>query len=98
MTAITKHCEHAYRCCCHQRGMIHAMLTSPKSWQSFKIGDKVRALDHAPADYRGRAGVILGSGHGNFDFLVEFPERSPEFGYMRREWLVPLSCVRVKSA
>jgi hypothetical protein len=52
------------------------------------IGDRVRANDQAPHDYRGRDGTITEIGPGEPEFRVEFEDgRQPTTGYLMAAWL-----------
>ena len=49
----------------------------------FSIGDRVRANDRAPHEYRGRDGTITEIGPGEPEFRVEFDDgRQPTTGYL----------------
>lgn len=51
-------------------------------------GDLVVANPQAPADYRGRRGVISEVTVGGTEFRVEFDDGvRPTTGYLRAEWL-----------
>jgi hypothetical protein len=55
---------------------------------TFSIGDRVRANDRAPHEYRGRDGTITEIGPGQPEFRVEFDDgRQPTTGYLMSSWL-----------
>ena len=52
------------------------------------FGDRVRANDRAPHEYRGRDGTITEIGPGEPEFRVEFDDgRQPTTGYLMSSWL-----------
>jgi hypothetical protein len=55
---------------------------------AFSVGDQVLVNDHAPGDYRGRAGIVTELGPGTSEFRIEFEDgRQPTTGYLRSGWL-----------
>jgi hypothetical protein len=62
---------------------------------SFMIGDRVRANERAPGDYRDRDGTITEIGPGQSEFRVEFEDgRQPTTGYLRSSWLDKASVIK----
>lgn len=54
----------------------------------FAIGDRARANDKAPGDYRGRAGTIGEIGPGKSEFRVDYSDgATPEVGHLMSWWL-----------
>jgi hypothetical protein len=52
------------------------------------IGDAVRANGKAPADYRGRTGIVTEMGPGDAEYRVEFEDgERPTTGYLTSAWL-----------
>jgi hypothetical protein len=52
----------------------------------FESGDRVRANDHAPIDYRGRVGRVESRGPGRAEYRVTFASE-PREGYLMSWWL-----------
>lgn len=55
----------------------------------FAIGDRARANDQAPSEYRGRSGTITEIGPGKSEYRVEYeptPGEQP-YGYLMSWWL-----------
>jgi hypothetical protein len=56
---------------------------------SYAVGDVVRVSSAAPADYRGRTGIITEIGPGDADYRVEFEDGGrPTTGYLSAVWLL----------
>jgi hypothetical protein len=55
----------------------------------FQEGDRVRANDQAPGDYRGRVGTIQSRGPGRAEYLVHFAplKNCPLEGHLNSWWL-----------
>jgi hypothetical protein len=54
----------------------------------FREGDSVFVNNRAPAEYRGRRGIITEVTIGETEFRVEFDDgRRPTTGYVKSEWL-----------
>lgn len=54
----------------------------------FQLGDRVRANDQAPGDYRERRGLITELGPGMSEYRVEFDDgQQPTTGYLMASWL-----------
>jgi hypothetical protein len=56
---------------------------------SYAVGDVVRVSSTAPADYRGRTGIITEVGPGDASYRVEFEDGGrPTTGYLSAVWLL----------
>lgn len=54
----------------------------------FAIGDRARANDKAPSDYRGRVGTIDEVGPGKSEFGLKYADgETPDRGHLRSWWL-----------
>ena len=54
----------------------------------FELGDRVRANDKAPGDYRERVGHVSELGPGQSEYRVEFDDgEQPTTGYLQSAWL-----------
>ena len=54
----------------------------------FQIGDRARANDHAPANYRRREGLITETGAKKSEYRVEFDDAfQPTTGHLMSWWL-----------
>ena len=55
---------------------------------AFRLDDRVRANDEAPADCRGRVGTVNETGPGKTEFGVTFDDgQQPLHGYLMSWWL-----------
>lgn len=52
----------------------------------FAAGDRARANDKAPSDYRGRVGVVVAIGPGKSEFRLSFDDGA-EFAHLMSWWL-----------
>lgn len=55
----------------------------------FQVGDRVRANDRAPGDYRGRVGRVVEAGPGRAEYGVLFGTDARGLGYLASWWLDP---------
>jgi len=54
----------------------------------FQVGDRARATDRAPTDYRRREGFVTEAGPGKSEYRVEFDDAiQPTTGYLMSWWL-----------
>jgi hypothetical protein len=54
----------------------------------FQVGDRARANDQAPVDYRRREGFVTETGPGKSEYRVEFDDSvQPTTGYLMSWWL-----------
>ena len=54
----------------------------------FQVGDRARANDQAPTDYRRREGFVTETGPGRSEYRVEFDyTMQPTTGYLMSWWL-----------
>lgn len=54
----------------------------------FQLGDRARANDHAPADYRERIGTITEIGPSKSEYRLDYSDGDkPEYGYLMSWWL-----------
>ena len=56
----------------------------------FTIGDRARANEKAPGDYRDRVGTITEIGPGKSEFRVEYSDDGQPYGYLMSWWLDPV--------
>ena len=55
--------------------------------RKFELGERARANDHAPSDYRDRVGTITKIGPSKSEYRVDYTDGGQPYGYLMSWWL-----------